>query len=253
LQTPFNNFEIKLLANKQIKGLQNKQLKLIIMKCILKNKEVRIFSLGIALIAVISLGIFMQACSNEENDYATVLSESEMSYIAADYLIFEDGKFFLNISEKAAIKLGISEFYYQKMLNEIEKTNAFIKENNLEESIQISFEEWRKKDISTFIPRLKNGDVENNGTLWSFPNSSTGTSRSFNYSNGQISFYANSTCFPVTVISISINCGGTIINTSITLYPFGNNSKTVQLPYNSGSCSITVNTTCSNGSSLVVK
>jgi hypothetical protein len=220
------------------------------MKRIFKNKQVRVFSLEIVLISVVALGVFMQGCSNEDNK--TVLSENETRYMAADYLAFEDGEFFLNISRNEAIELGISESSYHKMLNEIEKTNVFIQKNNLEKSVQISFDDWDKKDISVSHIRLKNG-TENNGTWWSFPNSSTGTTKSFSYSNGSISFYANSTCFPVTVISISIDCGGEIINTSITLYPFGNNSKTVQLPYSSGDCSVTVNTSCSDGSSLLIK
>jgi hypothetical protein len=78
------------------------------MKTILKN---RIFSLGIVLISIISVGIFVQSCSNDFDSFSdvTIVDSQKANLIASEYLELQNDQYVLNLSEDAAFALGISK------------------------------------------------------------------------------------------------------------------------------------------------
>jgi hypothetical protein len=84
------------------------------MKEIFKNQKNRIFSLGIVLVSIISLGIFVQSCDNE---YDTDTSKAELS------LNLKSSKGYViapNISSlKQEISLMITETYGESKIFEI--------------------------------------------------------------------------------------------------------------------------------------
>jgi hypothetical protein len=218
------------------------------MKTIFKNKKIKIYSFGVVIISVLLAGVFMQSCSNED-EISNSLSEEKMNEIAAPYLIFQSNQFILDLSKQKAVKLGITEFYYKKILKDIQQANEDIEKNNLVEEVRFSFENLDKSEIRHIIPRLKDGNEYSNNNFWSINDVSS--SKSFYVTNGTIQFTGNTACL-VGVISITVTMGSQSINASMTLLPFGNNVRMVTLPYMSGYCYVTCYTACSGGGSVVV-
>ena len=80
----------------------------------------------ITVVITLAASSLLQSCSNNDELSLKKLSKTEMLAIASKHLINTDNIFSLDINNKQAIKLGISSENFDKMLNDVNKTNAEI-------------------------------------------------------------------------------------------------------------------------------
>ena len=105
------------------------------MKTIYKYKEFKLFCL---LVSIISLGIFIQSCSKEDEfddefsatsttavDWKKKKETEKANKIASQYMELVGRQYVLNLSEEEALSLGISKSEYERMQKEIFDVNAY--------------------------------------------------------------------------------------------------------------------------------
>jgi hypothetical protein len=228
------------------------------MEMILKN---RICSLGIVLVSIISTGIFMQSCSNDFDSFSdvTMVDSQKANYIVLEYMELIGNQYVLNLSEDAALALGISKFDYDRIQTDIRQANASIIECQ-ENGIEVDFNDFKNNQIDIQSVRLKSGNENNNGNgngnnkptgYFVMPETGAGGSCSIFAPNGKtkVVITATTPCF-ISTCSGSISCGGTTIPYSIT--GFGGGSTTKDLPMSNTSVSVSGSTLCSGGGTVTV-
>jgi len=221
------------------------------MKLIYKNQKIKIFSLLLMLVGMISLGFFVQSCSNEVDDYSTnanVETRWDANAIATKYLELVDNQYVLNLSEGKAVSLGIDKANYDRMQEEIRQTNAFIIECQAK-GAQIYVNDPQKIQVSSSIIRLKS-DSEIAGSF-DMPETGAGGSCTFYVPAGYTSItISGATPCLVGNINGTVQCGGQSIPYSATGLSGG--STTVNIPMSATYVKVTGNTPCSGGGTVVV-
>ena len=72
-------------------------------------------------ILMIGILFFISACEKQQNEF--FLNSHDASLVALDYLLLSDNQYVLNLSQDDAAILGISEFDYKRILQEINNAN----------------------------------------------------------------------------------------------------------------------------------
>ena len=215
-----------------------------------KNQKVRIISWGVALVGMVSFGVFVQSCSQDDDEFLTktMVDSQKANIIASQYIELENNQYILNLSEEKAMSLGISKIDYGRMQEEVFQANAFIiecKENGIEVAVN------DPRDIQIDIPRVRlKSDSEQDVSAVSFTLYDTHeNSGSKDVPDGykKVEIVVAISCL-LGSASGKVVCGGTPISWSITGVSGG--SKTVDLPYSKTNMTITGQTFCSGGGYL---
>lgn len=74
---------------------------------------------------IASMMFFLICCDTEHEEYQ---DPREASLLAVEYLSLDNNRYSLNLSEKAALEIGISKQNYYRMLDEVESANRQIQE-----------------------------------------------------------------------------------------------------------------------------
>ena len=221
------------------------------MNQIFTNKKIGFLTLGLFLACMVSLGFFVQSCS-QENDLlsSTTVDSQKANAIASDYVILQGNQYKLNLSEDKALSLGISKADYDRMLTEIQKTNDFIiKQQSEGFDVDINDPKFINKNVTNV--RLKS-DTEQYGGFFNIPDENTGGSFFGTVPNGMnaITLTASTGCL-YGGSSGYVNFGGQQYYYSATGWCGG--STTITLNYSSGgNVSITGTSFCSGGATVTV-
>ncbi len=229
------------------------------------NKKMKIFKTNkfiiAVVVAIISVSIipFFQSCNNENEEFiASSKNEKEMALLASKYLINTNNTFTLELNKKEALAIGISNEYYDKMINEINKTNEEIKKITKNKGKIYGLNTAYNSNNTNKNVRFKASpnetgqeiDSKFRGSITAFENSPQ--SRDVGVVNANyIEFKATSGCF-FTAVTIQVNTGCSLEQISFLLYPFAEGSGRIYLPTNSCDCTITIMTPCSDGASVGV-
>ena len=87
-------------------------------------------------IIILFVLVLLVACCNTENE--EYQDPKSASLLAVEYLSLDDNQYTLNLSEEAALDIGISKQNYDRMLNEINLAN-------------IQIQEWLKDPDANFV------------------------------------------------------------------------------------------------------
>lgn len=74
---------------------------------------------------IISMIFFLISCNIESEEYQ---DPREASLLAVKYLSLDSNRYTLNLSEEAALEIGISKQNYYRMLDEVKAANKQIQE-----------------------------------------------------------------------------------------------------------------------------
>ncbi|MDR3339023.1 MAG: hypothetical protein LBT25_02815 [Candidatus Symbiothrix sp.] len=89
--------------------------------------------INIILLIIVTMFVFFQSCNNKEiissredegEGEGAFLSHEEASLLAVDYLYLRDSVFYLELSKKQALNLGLTEFQYNRALQEVARANV---------------------------------------------------------------------------------------------------------------------------------
>jgi len=209
------------------------------------------------IMAIMIISIF-QSCSNSDEALSTIpqLNEKEMLTIASKHLVNTNNIFSLDINKQEALRLGISSKFYDKMLNDVNKTNAEIEKIQKSNGIIFGLN-TAKSDLATKNVRFKTPpeygqkiDSKYRTTLTATDNAPA--SQNIGTVNANyIEFKVSSSCL-VTPITILVDNGYGIQQITIMSYPFCSGTGRLDLPSSSCNCNITIVTPCSDGSSVGV-
>ncbi|HHT04087.1 MAG TPA: hypothetical protein GX005_07210 [Bacteroidales bacterium] len=232
------------------------------------NKNM-IISVGVIVISIISSGIIFLSCSdsylentlskeiiacnNEElltmNEFKIEkmaieqkFSSEQTNYIAIRFLGIQENQYYLNLTEKDAIKLGISEADFARMQKEIIAVNLLINEW-IDDKIDFKLSNpdsiiTNDMNISHNIIRLKSG-VEPNERIKSF-------------SINNMYFSTSSFFAPSDANSVSITClgGGLLTGYNVYVSSCGNKNSSNGVGA-LGTWSTSINLPCSNTNATV--
>ncbi|MDR3245038.1 MAG: hypothetical protein LBT50_01235 [Prevotellaceae bacterium] len=150
------------------------------------------FFYTIRVVAIIIIaGCFVVGCSQEDSYYEAEknisANEQEMLNIVRKYVTLEKNQYVISLSEKDAVQLGVSDDYYVRALDAIEKTNATIIEGLEREKTDPNFRivfagRQKSQEIGINRIRLKTGGESDD--TWT----SCG-SFSFNYNLNSFPFF----------------------------------------------------------------
>jgi hypothetical protein len=129
----------------------------------MKKYFIKLQNVMCRMLCVCAFILFAQSCSQESYN-ASNKSEQEMNLIAVKYLILDNDRYVLNLSEVDALQLGISESHYKKMLENISETNMVI-ENIKNDPNAGSISLQNPQDIKLNHVRLKSGGNENSNKM----------------------------------------------------------------------------------------
>jgi hypothetical protein len=223
------------------------------MKTLFKNNTIRTFRLGITLMVVISLGIFMQGCSDEEEYLQSsegFVDRENANLIASNYLELHDNQYILNLTKDEALKLKISNIDYDRIQEEILQTNAFIIECH-NANIAVDVNDPKDSQVNAQKIRLKNLNEQNNNPdcFFTLPQGtlSGSASKFVPYGAIKLKITAAISCAAGSC-SGSVKCCGIDIPFSITGVSGG--STTINLPCSNTGMTINASTLCSGGGSV---
>jgi hypothetical protein len=233
----------------------------------MKNK---VYGLIMVLVMFLSIGGFMQSCSSEDeyfSDTIKIVDSQQANLIALEYMELIDNQYILNLSEEKAIALGISKFDYDRMHQEIRQANAFIIDCQ-KNGIEIDLNDPQKVQINIQKVRLKNGNEVGSWADWTWINGENGNSGNSGGSfvmqeTGAGGSWSGSVPNGATKIKITLTsacvigscsgyivCGGTSITYSIVGLCGGSTTK--DLPMGNTNITVTGNTVCSGGGTVVI-
>jgi hypothetical protein len=179
-----------------------------------------------------------------------------MLAIASKHLISNNDVFSLDINKLEAVGLGISSEFYDKMTNDINKTNEKIKEIQKSNGIIVGLNTV-KSNLALKNVRFKSKnetgqtiDSKYQSTLVAFENAPVSENLGIVNAN-YIEFSVTSSCI-VTAVTVQVNTGNGIQQITIMCYPFSTSTGRIYLPTNSCSCSVGIMTPCSDGASVKV-
>jgi hypothetical protein len=217
---------------------------------IIKKQKMRLLCIGFILVSIISVGVFMQSCSNDYDGFpnVTTVDSEKANLIVSEYLELQNGQYILTLSEDAALALGISKFDYDRIQKEIFDGNALILECQTKGG-QIVLNDPQKNRVNISNTRLKNGSepTPSGNTFNTTLGQSTEHSAWVPIGATKIEISVLGTC-PVTVVSGTISCFGQTIHYSIGGASGGKG--TYNLPASNIYVTVTGTTNCSDGARI---
>jgi len=107
-----------------------------------------------AITTVLALAVVLVGCLRDDKESTDSQIAYEQAYaIAYGYLLVDNNKYVLNLSEKKALSLGINKLEYSRIQAEINRVNAFVVEKIANGH---NFTLADPKSVSASIVRLKN-------------------------------------------------------------------------------------------------